>query len=122
MAKTGGAPAKRKGTRGEYLAVELLQELGFQAQRNSQRWGVTDSDVSSEDLPSYWFEVKNGYNKRAREIYDFYEQCAKESIGTGREPLVLYKADGKPFLLIADPKHILPILAKHELEEPDYLI
>ena len=66
-----------------------------------------------------YFEI---HRQKYHREYDFYEQCAKESIGTGREPLVLYKADGKPFLLIADPKHILPILAKHELEEPDYLI
>ena len=124
MATTGGAPAKRKGTRGEYLAVELLDKIGLSGNKRgyTQRWGVVDADVTSESLPCSWIEVKSGYNKRAREVYDFIEQAQREAEGTPREGMVLYKADNKPFLFIADPEYILPILAKHQQEQEDYLI
>ena len=110
-----GSFSKNKGISGENKAVLLMESLNLKNPRRgpSQRYGVTDADVLCDDLSTYWTEVKNGYSDVLR-IYDFLGQAEKDSEGTGRTPIVLYKGDYKKFLVIADATQMLPILSDYE--------
>lgn len=106
--------SKAKGYRNEVLAKELCDKLGFKNARRglSQSAGAIEADIVCDSLKAFWLEVKS----RKREgsiIYKYLKQAEDDSKNTPKIPLVLYKADGKKFLVIGDAEYLLPILCNH---------
>ena len=112
-----GLSEKRKGQKGETLAVQMMYSLGLENPRKgpNQRYiGAknSDADVLCDSLDSYFLEVKHGYSNLSS-LYDWLEKCEDDSSNTSRIPLILYKGDYKKFLAIGDAQYILPILSGH---------
>ncbi len=104
---------KKKGYRGEALAVDLMKKLGFKDARRglSQSLGALEADVVSSGTSAYWIEVKN--QQGATKVWEWLEQAERDSKNTPKIPLVLYKSNNKKFLVIGDAEYLLPILCNH---------
>ena len=104
---------KKKGYRGEALCVEKLKEWGLKNPKRgaNQGGGATEADVICDSLDAFWIEVKN--REAGRCIYKYLEQAEKDTLNSSKIPIVLYKANNKKFLIIADAEYILPILCNH---------
>jgi len=101
-----GMTSKRKGKIGEIAAAKELERLfGCEARRGQQFAGGTDSPDVTHSIHGVHVEVKRTEKLR---LYHAVEQATDE--GGGKIPLVLHKANRKPWLAIV-PLDDLPALA-----------
>lgn len=97
--------SKEKGKRGERAFAQLLTDFGFPARRGVQYQGSVDSpDVVCPSLP-FHFEVK--YTERLS-LWDAYNQATHDS--GGKPPIVAYKGNLKPWMVIMEAKNLLELL------------
>ncbi len=91
-----GRMSREKGKRGERMAAKELKKLGIDARRAQQYCGEAgDADLIT-DVEKIHFEVKN---VERLNLYDAIEQ-AEEDKRAGTVPVVLYKRNGKRFVVI----------------------
>lgn len=92
-----GRSSRNKGKRGEREAAQEIQRLlGVQARRGCQYRGGPDSPDILTTLPGIHWEVKR--TERLR-IYEAMQQAAQEA-PEGAVPVVLYRANRRPWLVI----------------------
>ena len=87
---------KRKGSAGEREFARILQQHGYTAHRNDQRFtgGLGRPDVSADELNEYHFEVKRVERLNVPEaMRQALRDCA------GRVPAVVHRRSREPWLI-----------------------
>jgi len=99
--------SKRKGAAGEREAAEKLnQVLGTRFHRGRQFHGGTDSPDIAGDLPGLHVEVKRC---ERLSLYKTFQQANRDA-SVNQVPIVMHRANGKPWLLVVDADNLIRLL------------
>jgi Holliday junction resolvase len=107
--------SKNKGKRGERAWRDLLRQAGFLKAYRTQQYsgaGPDASDVNAPELPSLHFEVKNTERLNIREAFF---QASTDACHQDKTPVVCYKSNRNPWLVILSAEDFLRILAHSDL-------
>jgi len=92
-----GTKSRDKGQRGEREAAKRLAELfNVEAYRGRQYHGRDDAPDVKADIPGVHFEVKRTEKLR---LWEAMDQAINDAADTD-VPVVLHRANGKPWLAI----------------------
>ena len=102
-----GRMSKRKGAAGEREAAEKLNQiLGTRFHRGRQFHGGTDSPDIAGDLPGLHVEVKRCEHLS---LYKAFDQANRDA-SVNQVPIVMHRANGKPWLLVVDADNLIRLL------------
>lgn len=102
-----GKMSKRKGAAGELEAARKLNEvLGTAFHRGRQYHGGPESPDLAGDLPGLHVEVKRTEKLR---LWDAVAQASADA-GTGQVPVVMHRANHKPWVLIVAVDDLIRLL------------
>ena len=102
------AHSKDKGKRGERMWRDELRAKGFEATRtgwHQAAMGHEAKDVTCDELPVHW-EVKNC---EAMNLKSWLEQVKRDA-KKGEIPVIAWKKNGRPWLIMLDGRHFLTIM------------
>lgn len=99
--------SKQKGMRTEREAAQLLSELGWPSRRTQQYQGVgSDGDIVIDTAPGLHIECKS---RDRLALYKWLDQAVRDSMGK-RLPVVMCKADRKPWLIMVEVQRLVEFL------------
>ncbi len=102
-----GRMSKRKGAAGELEAARKLNEvLGTAFHRGRQYHGGPESPDLAGDLPGLHVEVKRTEKLR---LWEALTQAGADA-GTDQVPVVLHRANHKPWVLIVEVDQLIRLL------------
>lgn len=102
-----GKMSKRKGAAGELEAARKLNEvLGTAFHRGRQYHGGPESPDITGDVPGLHVEVKRTEKLR---LWEAVGQ-AREDAGTDQVPVVMHRANHKPWVLIVEVDELIRLL------------
>lgn len=109
--------SRSKGKRGELEAARFLSAAGFAARRGRQYAGAPEApDVICPALTRLHFEVKR---TQRVQLYEWMDK-ARADAGSGL-PVVLYRRNRAPWLVVLDASDFLRILSAPGATEPAQL-
>ncbi len=102
-----GKMSKRKGAAGELEAARKLNDvLGTAFHRGRQYHGGPESPDLAGDVPGLHVEVKRTEKLR---LWEAVAQ-AREDAGTDQVPVVMHRANHKPWVLIVEVDQLIRLL------------
>ncbi len=102
-----GMMSRRKGAAGEREAARKLTEiLGTRFVRGRQFRGGPDSPDLAGELPGLHVEVKRVERLR---IWEAVAQARRDA-GTEQVPVVMHRANGKPWVMIVEAELLIRLL------------
>ena len=105
----GKINSKDKGKRGELSVVHILKEHGYDAHRTAQYCGNTGDAADVVGLPGFHLECKH---QERMELYKWYAQAVNDSAKSGDTPIVVHRANNKPWLVSLSLEDFLKILGE----------
>lgn len=100
--------SKAKGQRAERMLAKILREHGYtEARRTAQYCGNTGDASDVVGLPGFHLECKH---QERMELYKWYAQAVNDSKKSGDIPVVVHKANNKPWLVSLSLEDFLKII------------
>ena len=102
--------SKAKGSRGEREIAKILKEHGYaDARRTVQYCGSSGEAADVVGIPGLHLEIKR---VERMELYKWYAQAVNDSAKSGDTPIVVHRANNKPWLVSLSLEDFLKILGE----------
>lgn len=115
--------SRSKGARGELELANLLKEdYAIPASRTAQHCGKVigkaDVEVTEGVLSNYHMEVKR---TEALSLWKAIDQALRDSAKTGKEPVVVHRKNGKPWVVVLTLEKFLEILGYEKIKKENQI-